>query len=90
VQPDSSTLDTPVSKRRGIFYGWWIVISGMFANFAYAEQFNSSYGVFVHEIGADTGWSRTALAGVQSIGRIPEVYSSVSFFMASGTPARRF
>jgi sugar phosphate permease len=59
-------------RKRGIFYGWWIVVTGLMANFAYAEQFNTTYGVFIHQLGAEMGWGRTALAGVPSLARIPE------------------
>ena len=57
------------TARRGFFYGWWIVASGLLANFAYAEQFNSTYGVFVQHVGTEMGWGRTALAGVQTLSR---------------------
>lgn len=72
MQPNPSPLATPVPKRGAVFYGWWVVLSGFLANFAYAEQFNSTYGVFVGPIGSDMGWGRTALAGVQTLSRFPE------------------
>ena len=72
MAPDASSAPPGAPKKRGLFYGWWVVFAGMMANFAYAEQFNSSYGVFVYQIGLELGWGRTALAGVQSVGRIPE------------------
>lgn len=69
----SPSASAPAASREGrFFYGWWIVLSGLLANFAYAEQFNSTYGVFVHHIGSEMGWSRTALAGVQTLSRFPE------------------
>lgn len=55
-----------------MFYGWWIVAAGVLANFAYAEQFNTSYGVFVQELGQEKGWGRTLLAGVNTVSRVPE------------------
>lgn len=54
------------------FYGWLIVAAGFAANVAYSEQFNSTYGVFIAHVGAETGWGRTALAGVKTVARIPE------------------
>lgn len=72
MQPETHPLAAPVPRKRGIFYGWWIVVSGLLANFAYAEQFNSTYGVFVRPIGAEMGWGRTELAGVQTLSRFPE------------------
>jgi len=69
MQPDS-----PPASRRGprFFYGWLIVAAGFAANVAYSEQFNSTYGVFIAHVGADTGWGRTALAGVKTVARLPE------------------
>jgi MFS transporter, OFA family, oxalate/formate antiporter len=55
-----------------VFYGWYIVAAGFLANIAYAEQFNATYGVFIQPVGAELGWSRTALAGVKTVSRIPE------------------
>ena len=63
--------------KGGIFYGWWIVIAGLFANFAWAEQFNSSYGVFVGHVGDEMSWGRTALAGVQTVTRVPEALATL-------------
>ena len=57
---------------RRFFYGWLIVAAGFAANVAYSEQFNSTYGVFIYHVGGETGWGRTALAGVKTIARIPE------------------
>ena len=59
------------AKRR-VFYGWYVVAAGFVANIAYAEQFSAPYGVFIQHIGASTGWSRTALAGVKTVGRLTE------------------
>jgi len=59
-------------RPRRFFYGWLIVAAGFAANVAYSEQFNSTYGVFIYHVGGETGWGRTALAGVKTIARIPE------------------
>jgi MFS family permease len=63
--------------RRGPFYGWYIVLAGILISIAYSVQFNSAYGVFVHHMTAETGWSRTALAGVRTVTRIPEAIGAV-------------
>lgn len=76
MKSEAATVSATVPQKRGLFYGWWIVISGLCANFAYAEQFNSSYGVFVQTISLDTGWSRTALAGVSTLTRFPEAIAT--------------
>jgi MFS family permease len=72
---DPSPLGTQDSglRTRRLFHGWKVVFAAICANFAYAEQYNSSYGIFVQAVGADTGWSRSVLSGVQTIGRLPEV-----------------
>jgi MFS family permease len=59
-------------KEGGIFYGWWVLGSGVLTYFAYAEQFNTSYGVFIQQLTQEMGWSRTALAGVNTASRLPE------------------
>jgi MFS family permease len=53
------------------------VLAAICANFAYAEQYNSSYGIFVRAVGNDMGWSRSVMSGVQTIGRLPEVFLPV-------------
>lgn len=60
-------------RRRGRpFYGWWIVAAAVLSQYAYSIQFNANYGVYVYTMGAEMGWSRTALSAVQSVGRVPE------------------
>jgi sugar phosphate permease len=67
----ASTIGLPWRGKR-VFYGWWIVGSAVLSQYAYSIQFNANYGVYVYTMGAEMGWSRTALSAVQSIGRIPE------------------
>ncbi|MBM2809272.1 MAG: hypothetical protein HW416_31 [Chloroflexi bacterium] len=64
------------SKKRGVFYGWYVVASAFCANFAYSEQFSSTYGVFIYHIGMEMGWGRTVLAGVKTVGRAGEVLAA--------------
>src|SRR5438874_12347650 len=70
MMPD--VLSDPAAHRPRVFYGWWIVGAAVLAQYAYSVQFNANYGVYVYTMGAEMGWSRTALSAVQSIGRIPE------------------
>jgi MFS family permease len=67
--PDPAPVPT---RSPRFFYGWLIVAAGFAANIAYSEQFNSTYGVFIAHVGAETGWGRTALAGVKTVARVPE------------------
>ncbi len=62
--------------RRRVFYGWRVVLASACAQFGYAEQFNSSFGVFLQAVSSDMGWSRTGVAAVQSIGRLPEAFAT--------------
>lgn len=50
----------------------------MLAYYAFSITFNANYGVYIHTMGAEMGWSRTALSAVQSIGRIPEALVGVA------------
>jgi MFS transporter, OFA family, oxalate/formate antiporter len=54
-----------------------MVGAALLVNFAYAVQFNSNFGVYVYTMGADMGWGRTAIAGVQSVGRLPEALGAM-------------
>jgi len=65
------------AERPRTYYGWWIVGAAALVNFAYTVQFNSNYGAYVYSMGADLGWSRTALSAGQAIGRIPEALTAV-------------
>ncbi|MEA2639236.1 MAG: hypothetical protein QOF51_630 [Chloroflexota bacterium] len=59
------------------YYGWWVVGGAVLANLAYAVQYNSNYGAYVYSMGAEMGWSRTALSAVSAIGRVPEAFINV-------------
>lgn len=78
-EPGQTAVAATSTRRRGPFYGWYIVGSAFLANVAYSEQFAASYGVFMYHMAAGTGWNRTALAGVKSLGRISE--AAVSPFL---------
>lgn len=74
MQPESLRPDLSAPRKSGLFYGWYIVGSAFLANVAFSEQFSPSYGVFVYHMGQETGWGRTALAGVKTVGRLPEAF----------------
>lgn len=73
------TATTPSSRKsiglrlpRRVFPGWW-VLAGCFAGYlAYSAHFNTTYGVFIYHLSAEMGWSRSALAGVTTVARLPE------------------
>jgi MFS family permease len=71
TKPQRST-GLPFANR--VFPGW-IVLAGCFAGYlAYSAHFNTTYGVFIYHLGNEMGWSRSALAGVTTVARLPEVF----------------
>jgi MFS family permease len=70
--PSPRSTGLPFADR--IFPGW-IVLAGCFAGYlAYSAHFNTTYGVFIYHLGNEMGWSRSALAGVTTVARLPEVF----------------
>ena len=62
---------TPGKKPR-YFYGWNIVAASFLAHLSYAEHFSSMLGFYFKPLHADFGWSRSAMAAVQTIARVTE------------------
>ncbi len=55
-------------------YPGWIVLAGSFLGYlAYSAHFNTTYGVFIYHLGNEMGWGRSALAGVTTLARVPEM-----------------
>ena len=54
------------------FYGWNIVGATFLANLSYAEHHSSVLGFFFNPLQQEFGWSRSALAAVQTIARVTE------------------
>jgi len=54
------------------FYGWNIVAVTFLANLSYVEHLSSVLGLFVKPLQHEFGWSRSALAAVQTIARLAE------------------
>ncbi len=59
-------------RKARYFYGWNIVIAKFLSEFAYVEQYTSTLGLFFKPLQAEFGWSRTAIAAVQTIARVTE------------------
>ena len=51
--PEIESTPSPPARRRGVFYGWWIVGAAVLSQYAYSIQFNANYGVYVYTMGAD-------------------------------------
>lgn len=62
---------TTDSKPR-YFYGWNIVAASFLAHLSYAEQQSSMLGFFFRPLQNEFGWSRSALAAIQTIARVVE------------------
>lgn len=56
------------------FYGWNIVAASFLAGLSYAEHFATILGFFIKPIQSEFGWSRSAIAGVQSVARVVEAF----------------
>ena len=63
-------------KKPRYFYGWNIVAASLLAHLAYAEHFSSMLGFFFKPLQNEFGWSRTALATIQTIARLVEALSA--------------
>ena len=67
--PADSEDDQP-PQRRGLFYGWWIVIVGMLS-FGLASGANfQGFGVFIKPFEREFGWNRTTVSAVFSLARL--------------------
>jgi MFS family permease len=64
--------ETQPRRRKRPFYGWYIVFTSFLAHLSYAEQNSSVLGVFFRPMNAELGWSRTSMAGAQSVARLVE------------------
>jgi MFS family permease len=61
-----------MTKKRRYFYGWNIVLASFLARLSYAQHFSSILGLFFQPLQNEFGWSRSALAGVQTTARVIE------------------
>ncbi|MDO8750358.1 MAG: MFS transporter [Dehalococcoidia bacterium] len=58
--------------RPRYFYGWNIVGASFLAHIAYAEGNSSILGLYFNPLHREFGWSRTVVAGVQTVNRLLE------------------
>ena len=54
-EPRSSPL--PAARRRGVFWGWWIVVGAVVAQFAAMGAGGGIAGVFLRPMTEDLGWT---------------------------------
>src|SRR3989304_2033885 len=62
-------LASATAKRRGIFYGWWVVLSTAMVTLYWAGTFFYGFTAFFDPIIAEFGWSRAVTASAFSIQR---------------------
>ena len=55
--------------RRGIFFGWWIVIAGFFIQVLNGGLLFHAFGAYVLPLQAEFGWSKGQLSGAFSMAR---------------------
>ncbi|MBA7615914.1 L-lactate transporter [subsurface metagenome] len=73
MPPDEvNELTTTTGRKRRYFYGWNIVAASFLAHLSYAEHHSTMLGFFFKPLQNEFGWSRSALAAVQTIARVTE------------------
>jgi len=73
MPPDEvNDVKATTGKKPRYFYGWNIVAASFLAQLSYAEHFSSLLGFFFKPLHSEFGWSRSAMAAVQSIARVTE------------------
>ena len=55
------------ARRKGIFYGWFILAAGFFALFV-STGARSGFGVFIIPMTEDFGWSRSSISAAIAVG----------------------
>ncbi|MFC1967883.1 MFS transporter [Chloroflexota bacterium] len=61
-----------IEKKPRYFYGWNIVAASFLTRLSYAEHHSSMLGFFFKPFQNEFGWSRSAIAAVQTIARFME------------------
>lgn len=69
-------MTATTGKKARYFYGWNIVIASVLAEVPFVEHMSSTLGLFFKPLREEFGWSRSALAGVQTVGRVVEAASA--------------
>ena len=59
-----------VSKRKGVFYGWWIVAAGTSLYFLGIGSVFYGFSAFFTPMVAEFGWSRAVTSGAYSLSRL--------------------
>ena len=57
-------------RRRGLFYGWWIVIASALGMSVASGVIFHGFGNFVIPLANEFGWNRTTISSVIAVGRL--------------------
>ncbi len=68
-EQEAKNADAP-QRRRGMFYGWWIVIAGGLGMSITAGINFHGFSNFIIPLTHEFGWSRTLISGVFSLARM--------------------
>lgn len=69
---DANQLMSTTARKSRYFFGWNVVIASAISQVAYFHHLAASLGLFLKPLQTEFGWSRSALAGVQTTGRVLE------------------
>ncbi|MFC1953679.1 MFS transporter [Chloroflexota bacterium] len=69
---DRNESNIRAGRKSRYFYGWNIVGATFLSHLVYAEHFTSILGFFFKPLQSEFGWTRSAIAAVQSIARVTE------------------
>ena len=68
--PQLNTSGQSTGKQPRLFFGWWIVAGTIVIQGLHSTLLFLSFGAYLDQLQSAFGWSRTALAGAFSLGRI--------------------
>ena len=65
-----NTPPRPVSARRPVFFGWWIVLAGSSIQLLHSSLLFLSQGAYLIELQGAFGWSKSSISGAFSLLRV--------------------
>ncbi|MFH0847540.1 MAG: MFS transporter [Chloroflexota bacterium] len=69
---EAKPVTAKITKKPRYFYGWNIVGAAFMAQLAYAQHFSSNLGLFFKPLQAEFGFTRSAMAAIQTVARMTE------------------
>jgi nitrate/nitrite transporter NarK len=65
--PDTRPTETSGKKRRGVFFGWYIVAASVAANTIFSAAYFQGFGVLIIPIERSFGWDRWVISAAMSL-----------------------